>query len=101
METIQSIRKEDRTNNDDQVMNSKKTKCPRWESTETFKSFLDRLEIWDKIEKGTGKYLDLIDSLQTSGRMKEKEKVEIEVRNNVIDPASENAVTNLNLANHL
>ena len=74
------------------VQSSKKTKCPKWEEKEEFKSFIDRLGIWNKIEKGNGKYLDLVESLQSTGRRNEKEKIELEVRNNEIDPEDENVI---------
>ena len=67
----------------------KKTKCPRWEANEPFKAFIDRLEIWDNITEGPGKYLDLIESLQATGKAKEKDKVELEIRNKIVNPADD------------
>ena len=42
-----------------------------------------------------GKYLLLLESLQNSGRKREKLRVEIEVQNNQLDPENENLITNL------
>ena len=70
-------------------------KCPKWEKEENIKNFLSRLQRWDEIETGRGKYLLLLESLQTSGRNKEKLRVELEVQNNKLDPENENIITNV------
>ena len=57
---------------------NRKTKCPKWEAEETVDSFVERLKLWDKLEKGKGKFLELMESLQSSGRKTEKEKVELD-----------------------
>ena len=54
--------------------------------------FLERLRFWSKCENHKGKYLDLIKSLQDSGRIKEKERIENEVHNRVIDPNDQNVI---------
>ena len=77
MQTINSFQRNERSADRINVP-SKKIKCPKWENKETFKSFSDCLRIWNDIEKGPGKYLDLIDSLQSTGKHKEKEKIELE-----------------------
>ena len=63
-----------------------KIKCPKWEKGENIKNFLNRLKRWDDIEKGNGEYLLLLESLQNSGRRREKLRVELEVQNNQLDP---------------
>ena len=72
-----------------------KIKCPKWEKGENIKNFLNRLKRWDDIEKGNGKYLLLLESLQNSGRKREKLRVELEVQNNQLDTENENLITNL------
>ena len=62
-----------------QESSQKKVKCPKWNRSENFKYYLERLKYWNKIEKHKGKYLELLESLQESGRNNEKEKIELEV----------------------
>ena len=50
-------------------------KCPKWENEENIKHFLNRLQSWNEIEKGRGKYLQLLEALQSSGRKKEKQRI--------------------------
>ena len=59
----------------------KRIKCPKWEKNENPKHFFSRLKRWDSIEKGKGKYLQFLESLQESGRLKEKLRVELEDQN--------------------
>ena len=59
----------------------KRIKCPKWEKNENPKHFFSRLKRWDSIEKGKGKYLQILESLQESGRLKEKLRVELEEQN--------------------
>ena len=43
--------------------------------------------MWNRIDtKNKGKYLELIDALQESGRKKEKERCLLEARNKVVNP---------------
>ena len=49
-----------------QKSNETKVKCPKWEQEENVKNFLSRLESWNEIEKGKGKYLQLLEGLQLS-----------------------------------
>ena len=72
-----------------------KVKCPKWEKQENVKPFLSRLQRWNEIEKGKGKYLLLLESLQDSGRNKEKQRVELEVQNGMMDPEDENVINNV------
>ena len=44
----------------------KKSKCPKWDNTESIERFTTRLQLWDKITSHKGKYLYLLDSLQES-----------------------------------
>ena len=84
--------------NDDRVVNtSKKLKCPKWEGKEAFKSFIDRLSIWDKNEKGNGNYLDLVESLQSTGRHNEKEKIELEFMRQLLEiaPVAQQALSEI------
>ena len=75
-----------------QKANETKVKCPKWEKAENVKNFLNRLESWNSIEKGKGKYLQLLESLQSSERTKEKERIELEAQNGLLDPANENII---------
>ena len=61
-----------------------KGKCPRWDKDENFKNFLCRLKRWNKVEKGKGKYLQLLKSLGASDRKSEKQKVEMEEHNLIL-----------------
>ena len=73
----------------------KKVKCPRWAKEEPFKSFKSNLKIWDSCYHSKGKYLELLDSLQESGRIKEKQRVELEVQNGLLDPSEEEVIKKL------
>ena len=74
---------------------SKPIKCPRWSKDEEFRAFQRRLQHWDSIEKSKGKYLQLLESLQQEGRKKEKERIELEEQNKLIEPESENVVAEI------
>ena len=69
-----------------------KVKCPRWEKEENVKSFVNRLRRWNDVEKGRGKYLQLLEALQDSGRKREKQRVELEEQNGLINPDNENII---------
>ena len=71
----------------------KRIKCPKWEKNENPKHFFSRLKRWDSIEKGKGKYLQFLESLQESGRLKEKLRVELEEQNGLINPDDDDVVT--------
>ena len=75
-----------------QKSNETKVKCPKWEQEENVKNFLSRLESWNEIEKGKGKYLQLLEGLQISKRTKEKQRIELEAQNGLLDPADENII---------
>ena len=75
METL-SVEKQD----------GRKTKCPTWDKNENISFFLERLKFWDYCENHKSKYLDLIKSLQESGRVQEKQRIENEIKNRVLDP---------------
>ena len=66
-----------------------KIKCPKWEKDENQKNFFNRLKRWDVIVKTRGKYLQLLEALQASGRQKEKHRIELEEQNGLIDPEDE------------
>ena len=70
----------------------KKTKCPVWDKEESIEKYIPRLKIWDKMGKHKGKYLELLASLQSSGKKKEKDKIELEVQKGDIDPESDNVI---------
>ena len=76
----------------DKRNDTKPVKCPRWSKDEHFRNFKRRLEHWDNIEQGKGKYLKLIEALQQEGRKKEKERVELEEQNKLINPDDENVI---------
>ena len=78
-----------------QKQSETKIKCPKWEKDENIKHFLSRLKRWNEIEKGKGKYLLLLESLQASGRKREKQRVELEVQNQKLDPEDENVIPNV------
>ena len=69
-----------------------KVKCPRLEKDENVKNFLNRLKRWNEVEKGRGKYLQLLEALQESGRKSEKQRIELEEQNGLIDPEKENVI---------
>jgi hypothetical protein len=48
----------------------------------------------NEIEQGKGKYLLLLESLQVSGRKREKQRIELEVQNEKLDPEDENVIPN-------
>ena len=75
-----------------QKTNETKVKCPKWEKQENVKNFLNRLQSWNEIEKGKGKYLQLLEALQSSERTKEKQRIELEVQNGILNPAEENII---------
>ena len=72
--------------------NEKKVRCPRWMKNEPLKNFLSDLSIWDKCHKSKGKYLEVVEALQESNRAAEKLRVELEVRNGLLDPCDDNIV---------
>ena len=74
----------------------KRIKCPKWEKNENPKHFFSRLKRWDSIEKGKGKYLQFLESLQESGRLKEKLRVELEEQNGLINPDDDDVVMIVN-----
>ena len=79
----------------DQKDDSKYVKCPKWGKSEPFRAFKRRLENWDNIVKGKGKYLKLLESLQEEGRKKEKERIELEEQNSLIDPNNANVIKDI------
>ena len=44
--------------------------------------------MWNKSEKHSTKFLDLTEALQDSGRIAEKNKIDLEVRNKTLNPES-------------
>ena len=70
----------------------KKTKCPLWDKQEPLKRYLPRLKLWNNIQTHSGKYLDLLEALQLSERRKEKDKIELEVQKNNLDPEDRNII---------
>ena len=70
----------------------KRIRCPKWEKNENPKHFFSRVKSWDLIEKGKGKYLQLLESLQESGRLKEKLRVELEEQNKMINPDDDDII---------
>merc|ERR1711954_447291 len=79
----------------DHQTKEKKVKCPRWLKTEPIKNFLSNLAIWNKCHNSKGKYLELIEALQESQRFSEKQRIELEVQNGLLDPCNENVVEHL------
>ena len=73
----------------------RKTKCPAWDKSEPIKRFLPRLRIWNNIQKHNGKYLDLLEALQNSERKKEKDKIELEVQKNNLNPEDPQIMDNI------
>ena len=63
-----------------------KVKCPRWDKDENVKNFLSRLKRWNEVEKGKGKCLQLLEALAESDRKSEKQRIELEEQNGIIDP---------------
>ena len=76
----------------DKKNESKPVKCPRWCKGEDFRSFKRKLKLWDNIEKGKGKYLRLLEALQQEGRKQEKERIELEEQNGLIDPEADDVI---------
>ena len=72
-----------------------KVKCPRWDKDENVKNFLSRLKRWNEVEKGKGKYLQLLESLAESDRKSEKQRIELEEQNGMINPEDENVVPDI------
>ena len=72
-----------------------KSKCPTWDKNENVSYFLERLAFWDQCETHKGKYLDLIKSLQESGRNKEKERIENDVQNKSLNPTSPDIIKDI------
>ena len=79
LEILQTALKKDK-------VEDRKTKCPKWDKQEPLKRFAERLKLWNKIHGHKGKYLELLESLQSSDRTKEKERIELEVQNSLLDP---------------
>ena len=75
-----------------QKANETKVKCPKWEKGENVNNFLNRLQNWNEIEKGKGKYLQLLEALQSSERTKEKQRIELEAQNQMIDPSANDVI---------
>jgi hypothetical protein len=75
-----------------QKANESKAKCPKWEKEENVKKVLNGLENWDDVEKGWGGYIQLLEALQSSGRLKEKQGIELETQNSDLDPSDVNIV---------
>ena len=71
-----------------QKSNETRVKCPKWEKEEKV-DFLNRLEGWNEIEKGKGKYLQILEALQNSNRTKEKLRIELEVLNGNLQTSDE------------
>ena len=69
-----------------------KVKCPKWEKEENVKNFINRLKRWNDVEKGKGKYLQLLESLQESDRKKEKQRIELEEQNGDLKPENEDII---------
>ena len=78
-----------------QKQSETRIKCPKWEKEENVKNFLNRLKRWNEIEKGKGKYLLLLEGLQESERKREKQRIELEVQNEQLDPENENVILNV------
>ena len=72
-----------------------KVKCPKWEKDENVKNFLSRLRRWNEVEKGKGKYLQLLEALSESNRTDEKQRIELEEQNGFINPEAENIITDI------
>ena len=71
-----SRKKEDSTNAllemmKNQSLKTKRIPCPKWTMEESYKSFSARLKHWDKNYQSKGKYLELMESLQETGRKTE------------------------------
>ena len=66
MAEIEKQRTDEILNNlkSDRRNDGKPVKCPIWSKDESFRNFKSRLEHWDNIEKGKGKYLLLLEALQ-------------------------------------
>ena len=75
-----------------QKTNETRVKCPKWEKEEKVDNFLNRLEGWNEIEKGKGKYLQILEALQNSNRTKEKLRIELEVLNGNLQTSDEGVV---------
>ena len=75
-----------------QKSNETRVKCPKWEKEEKVDNFLNRLKGWDEIEKGKGKYLHILEALQSSNRSKEKLRIELEVQNGTLDTSDDAVV---------
>ena len=58
-----------------------------------YKEFVTRLKKWDNIEKGNAKYLQLLESLQESGRQGEKQRVELEEHNGYLKPEEDDIIS--------
>ena len=70
----------------------KRVKCPRWDKTEPYKNFSERLKLWDKSHSSKTKYLEFIESLQESGRTDKKTRVELEVQTRSINAEDEDVI---------
>ena len=78
-----------------QAIDAKRIPCPKWGKEETYKSFSARLQHWDKHYKSKGKYLELLESLQETGRTTEKSRIELEVLNKLIDPDDDDVIAKI------
>ena len=77
------------------LLKEKKVKCPRWPKGEPLKNFLSNLEIWDKCHVSRGKYLELVEALQESQRSIERQRIELEIQNGLLDPCDERIIQKL------
>ena len=75
-----------------QSLKSRRIPCPKWTKDESFKSFSAHLKHWDKHYDSKGKYLEMLESLQETGRFTEKARIELEVRNGVINPDDDDVI---------
>ena len=73
----------------------KRTKCPIWDKDENIKFFIERLGLWNKSENHKTKYLDFSNTLQEGGRVKEKNKIDLEIRNRSLNPESPDIINDI------
>ena len=78
-----------------QTLASKKIPCPKWTKDEPFKSFSSRLQHWDKHYQSKGKYLELLESLQETGRTTEKARIELDVLNKQVNPDDDDIISKI------
>ena len=73
----------------------KKIKCPKWDKPENIEYYLERLKLWDRSVQHEMKYLEFTEALQEAGRLKEKAKVDLAVKNKTLNPEDPGVVANL------